>query len=1070
MTELQDLSSPRSPQRQALLRELARRRATQARIPRRRDSGPVPASYAQTRLWLVGALEQGASAYHVPLPLRFRGPLDTGALADSLSGIVRRHEALRTTLREDDSLGLLQVVESAEAVILPVTDLSGLVGREQGEAVQRQLTDEQTRPFDLASAPLLRARLLRLAQDDHLLLITVHHLGFDGWSVPLLHSELAGGYNARVRGETPQVPEPPLQYADYAVWQRQRLSGARLDELLSYWEERLAGVVPMELPTDRPMSDVTSTRGGTRSVRLSSALMSQLGEIARAESTSLFMTMSAVLGVLFSRHTGQQDLVFGTTSAGRDRSELQGLIGFFNNTLVLRADLSGAPTFRELLRRTRDALVADYAHSELPFDLLVDRLQPPRRGNRTPLFRVHFQVEESTGTLTGYEELPAYHALRAEGLVPEFVTAKFDLSFTVRAAEDGSVVDLVYSTDLFDDSTAERLLEQVRAVVAALVAEPDLSVAALPLPELPRGAAQESRESPRIRQPQQAAVLSAAGAEAITQVLEVWREVLGRDEIGLHVDFFDLGGNSFLATKVRRLLGGRVPMVELFRHRTILSLAAYLSGRSLADDTPERLLHQLTPAGRTPEVTLVCVPYAGGHAVAYEALAGELPARFALWAVGLPGHESGGPDVQLIPLAEATARIADEVQERISGPVVVYGHCAGASQAVDLARELEERGVAVRATYLGGSLTDPDAAANLTRVTDSEDDELYGHIRAIGGFDGPLDPTDLQHLLRALRHDMADATRFQMACHAQPPRRLRAPLHCVLGDADPATPDFATRYRGWQVFADSVSLDVLPGAGHYFIRDRAADLAAVIERRLFPASSADSRTPVVCLAHAGAGASFFHSWRELAGDRLELIPVELPGHEKRFAEDLCQSVGEAVEILLPEVLRAVGDRSEVVLFGHCLGGVIAYELAYRLATTTEVTVRHLVVSGAPGPLVPRERRAAGLPDDEFLARLEELAGYRHPALEDPETAELLLPILRADQEMYESYRRTSVEPLDLPVTALRGERDTLVDGEEIGQWQVTTTRELELAEFTGGHMYHTELAGQVLELMARGLS
>ena len=1051
------LLQPRSGNRQQLLLALVRRRTNSTAIRRaaRASTEPVLASPGQRGLWLVSQLEEGPSAYNVVLPVRYQGRLDVDALRASLAAVVRRHESLRTTFSEQDGQ-IWQHIAASEATELPVLDLGILDPDGRAEAVRARINQEQTAPFDLATGPLLRAGLLRLSATEHVLVLGLHHIVFDGWSVPILHRELAEGYNATVTGQLPRQPELPVQYPDYSAWVHQQLDDERCERLLGYWSKRLDGVEPMRLPTDRPVTDYISTRGATVSVTLPQPVTAGLDSLARGQGASRFMTLCALLGVLFADYTGQHDLIFGSTSAERHRAELQSLIGLFNNAFVVRSDLSGQPGFSRLLRRTRDAAIADYAHSGLPFDLLVQHLQPPRIGNRMPLFRVHFQVEERSGTLSSYEELPDYHGLFAHGLVPEFVTAKFDLNFTMRSAEGGTaVVDLVYSTDLFDAATAERIVRQLLLIAEAVVAEPDRDVHDLPVASLPRPAAVAEGSQ------QQVAAVSQSTVEFVT---DVWRQVLGRQDIDPAADFFDLGGSSFAAIKVRRLLGGKIPTVELFRHRTVLSLAAYLSNAT--DRTEDdRLLWLLSPAERVASVSLVCVPYAGGNATAYQSLADALPGRFALWAASLPGHESGGEQDELIGMAEATRRLADEVQRRVSGPVLVYGHCAGASLAVDLARELEERGVDLRATFLGASLTDPQARDNLGRVTDSSVDELYQYIRAIGGFDGPLEDTDRDHVIRALRHDMADATRFQMAAHDTAPRKLAAPVHCILGNADPATPAFETAYRGWEVFAESVSLDVLDGAGHYFVRDRAPELAVLIDART---GGGDQRIPVVCLGHTGAGASFFQPWQAELGDRLRLVPLELPGREKRFAEELCRTVADAVADLLPRVLEVAGERREVVLFGHCLGAMIAYELAERLSDAG-VAVRQLLLSGAPGPTVYRPARTAGLPDGEFLEQLEALAGFTHPALADPDMAELLLPILRADQEMYEAYRRIELTPRDLPIVTLRGATDTLVSAEDVSQWQLASTRPLRQFEFTGSHMYHAEDPNPLLRTMTEVL-
>jgi surfactin synthase thioesterase subunit len=1070
------LLQPRSEQRQALLLALVRQRTNSTSITRipRLASEPVPASPGQRGLWLVSQLEVGPSAYNVALPVLFRGHLDVDALRTSLAAIVRRHESLRTTFTERDG-EVLQVIAPSAATELPVLDVSDRDAGARAEAVRAQVAREQTVAFDLESGPLLRACLLRLADDEHVLVLGVHHIVFDGWSVQILHRELAEGYNALVRGQYPRPAELPVQYADYSAWVRKQLDADRLDRLLGYWSRRLDGIEPLRLPTDRPVSDFTSTRGATASVTLGEPVITGLDEIARSQGASRFMTLSALLGVLFADYTGQHDLVFGSTSAERQHADLQSMIGLLNNAFVVRSDLSGQPGFAQLLRRTRDAAIADYAHSGLPFDVLVEHLQPPRIGNRMPLFRVHFQVEERAGTLSSYEELPGYDGLSARGLVPEFITAKFDMNFTLRTGQDGTaIIDLVYSSDLFDGATAERIVRQLLRIAEAVVADPNRNVHDLPIEGLPRPAATATEQAAD----RQSSGVSPAAVELVT---EVWRQVLDRQDIDPQADFFDLGGTSFAAIKVRRLLGGKIPTVELFRHRTVHGLAAYLSNTTAQPD-PDRLLWLLSSPERTPSVSVVCVPYAGGNATAYQPLADALPSRFALWAASLPGHESGGVQDELIPMAEATRRLVAEVQQRVSGPVVVYGHCAGASLAVDLARELEDRGVDLRATYIGASLTDPDARQNLSRVTDSGVDELYQYIRAIGGFDGPLEDADRDHVIRALRHDMADATRFQMAAHDSAPRRLRAPLHCVLGNADPATPSFDTAYRGWEVFAESVSLDVLDGAGHYFVRDRAPELARIIDIRESGDAresgddigesredGGDARIPVICLGHTGAGASFFQTWQEQVGGDVRIVALELPGREKRFADELCRTVAEAVEDLFPRALEAAGPRREVVLFGHCLGAMIAYELTERLLAAG-VTVRQLLLSGAPGPTVYRESRTAGLPDQEFLRQLEALAGFSHPALEDPDMAELLLPILRADQEMYEAYRRTALEPRDVAIVTFRGAADTLVSADDVAQWQLASTRPLWQFEFEGGHMYHAEEPTGVLRVLTEVLS
>ncbi|MFF1745711.1 amino acid adenylation domain-containing protein [Streptomyces mirabilis] len=1068
-------SPARSPERARLLRALAERRSGRPGIRRRHLAGAlVPASYAQAGLWMVAELEQGASAYTVPLPVSLRGPLDTDALGAALSRVVARHEALRTTFTERDG-ELYQVIGAAARVPLPVRDLTGAAAAE----VSRRLVAAQAARFDLGAGPLLRAELLRLGPREHLLVLAVHHIACDGWSVPLLHAELADTYNSALRGVPSGLSPLPVQYADFASWQRDRLDAVERRRLSGYWRTRLDGA-GMTLPTDRPADPARAAEGELCRSTVPRPTVDRLDQIARGAGASRFMTVAALLGVVLARYTGQRDLLFGSTAAQREQPELRDLIGLFTNVFPVRADLSGNPTFRQLLSRTRQGLITDYAGSALPFGLLVDALRTERSGTRTPLIRVHVQFEEGDGESTAYQRLPAYDGLTAEGLVPELTAAKFDLNFMVRADAGAFVLDLVYARDLFDPATADRLAALYARVAEAVVECPDLGIEDLLLPEPPRPSARVSTAvsaaapastpvpldahapvSAPARAPEPEAVGEAtpgtsATSEKLERVRQVWREVLGTEDVHPHSDFFDLGGNSFAMLKVRRLLGGDVPLAELFRHRTAGALAAYLAEGTLP--STDQLLWPLTSDDSEADLTVIAIPYAGGAAIAYQPLADALPPRFRLWAAGLPGHE--GDDREFLEFGAAVSQLADEIQERVTGALVVYGHCAGASLAVAVARELEARGADLRAVHVGASLTDPDAEANLARVNDSSGEEFYTYIKAIGGFDGALDEADRHQVLAAVRHDMAGATRFQAAAHRTPEPRLRAPLYCVLGTADPVTPDPEHGHRGWSVFADTVRLELVEGGGHYFARDHAAELARVISAAS-PAVAA-SRLPVVCLPHTGAGASFFRPWQ--AGGAFEIIAPDLAGHDKRFGEPPHRTVAAAAADLLPRVLSALDGRDEAVLFGHCLGGTIAFELA-ELLLEHGVRLRHLIISGTPGPTVPRPRRTTGLPDREFLTRLEELAGYRHPALADPEMAALLLPVLRADQEMYEDYRRTSVTPLDVPVTVLRGEADALVSTADAARWQEATTLPLRSLETAGGHMYLADDSGPVLELV-----
>ncbi|MCP4658711.1 MAG: amino acid adenylation domain-containing protein, partial [bacterium] len=381
----------------AALRREQRLEAPPIRPPARRES--LPLSFAQQRLWFLDRLEPGSSLYNIPTALRLTGDLDQAALVRSLNAIVRRHEVLRTSFAETAD-GAVQVIRPVAELPLPVTDLERLGEPERGTEARRLARSEARRPFDLARGPVLRAALVRLAtgtpeRAEHLLLLTVHHIAFDGWSAGVFLDELSTLYRAFSGGREPALPELPVQYADFAVWQRQWLRGEVLERQLGYWREQLAGVPMLDLPTDRPRPAVQSFRGSSEPLRLPAELGRRLQELSSGHGTTLFMTLLAAFQALLGHTSGQTDLAVGTPIAGRTQAELEGLLGFFVNTLVLRADLSGwqipdQPTFRELLERTRETALGAYAHQDVPFESLVEALNPERDLSQNPLAQVLF--------------------------------------------------------------------------------------------------------------------------------------------------------------------------------------------------------------------------------------------------------------------------------------------------------------------------------------------------------------------------------------------------------------------------------------------------------------------------------------------------------------------------------------------------------------------------------------------------------------------------------------------------------------------------------------------------------
>ncbi|MEW5929830.1 MAG: amino acid adenylation domain-containing protein, partial [Gemmatimonadota bacterium] len=447
-------------------------------IPRRAGGGPAPLSFAQQRLWFIHRLEPESPAYNMPFPLRLRGRLDAAALRRALAEIVRRHETLRTTFVAEEGEPV-QRVRPAGPVRLPLADLSGLPPERAEAEALRLAREEALRPFDLERGPLLRAALLRLDGAEHAALFTLHHVVGDGWSMEVLVRELAALYAAFSRGEPSPLPELPVQYADFAVWQRAQLAGETLESQLRWWRERLAGAPPLlELPTDRPRSSAAGARGAHRPLVLPPGTVRALRGVAGREGATMFMTLLAAWQCLLARWSGQDDVVVGTPIAGRTRRELEPLIGFFVNTLVLRADLSGDPSFRALLGRVRDGVLGAFAHQELPFERLVEELAPERSLAHTPLFQALFAYRSAAGA-GGALRLPDLELAPLAGGGAE--VAKFDLDLTLEEAGEELAGGLAYRAELFEAATAERMLGHFRALVEAVAAHPERPVSAVEL-------------------------------------------------------------------------------------------------------------------------------------------------------------------------------------------------------------------------------------------------------------------------------------------------------------------------------------------------------------------------------------------------------------------------------------------------------------------------------------------------------------------------------------------------------------------------------------------------------------
>jgi amino acid adenylation domain-containing protein len=443
-------------------------------IPRA-DRHSAIVSFAQQRLWFLDQLEPNSASYNVPRAIKIEGLLDTDALSQTLNALVARHEPFRTRFASVDGT-VRQIIDDEAQIDLPVLDLRDLPADERDAKARQLSAKEAARPFNLAHGPVIRSRVLRLGEREHILLLTTHHIVSDAWSAGILFRELGELYDAFASGQPSTLAPLPIQYADFAEWQRQWLQGEVLEEQLAYWQQQLDGATStLNLPTDRPRPSQPTFRGEYKFRKLSEGVSQELAQLSKREGATLFMTLLAAFQTLLWRYTDQDDIVVGSPIAGRNRAETEGLIGFFINTLALRTSLAGDPTFRELLARVKEVAVGAYAHQDLPFEKLVEELQPERDLRRNPLFQVMFQFQNTARSLLKLQDLTL------TSLDVSTKTSKFDL--TLAALEEAGRLSLVmeYSTDLFDGQTIERMLHHYATLLEGIVINPDARIASLPL-------------------------------------------------------------------------------------------------------------------------------------------------------------------------------------------------------------------------------------------------------------------------------------------------------------------------------------------------------------------------------------------------------------------------------------------------------------------------------------------------------------------------------------------------------------------------------------------------------------
>lgn len=442
-------------------------------IPRRKDNNLIPLSFAQQRLWFIDQLDPNTPAYNMPAPVRFTGPMNIPVLERSLQEIVRRHEALRTTFEAIDGQPV-QVI--APELKLPITliDLRSLPENERMAEARRHASEDGMKPFDLRNGPLLRVTLLRLADEDLAILLTMHHIITDGWSIGVFFRELRVLYQAYSAGLSSPLPDLTIHYPDYAVWQRQGLRNGVLERQLAYWKKQLYGAPALlELPMSRPRPAVQSSVGRLIPLVIPKSLTASLRELSKREGVTLFMNLAAAFKALLHCYTESLDIVVGSNVANRSHQRTEDLIGFFINQLVLRTDLSGNPAFRELLVRVRDVALGAYANQDVPFEKVVDALKPERSLARQPLFQFKIDLQNAP--------VSSLH-------LPGFTLSPLDIVITVTHTDvtlsmldSGDVITgfIQYSTDLFDHSTIKRMLDHFQMILTRVVAEPEVQLSTL---------------------------------------------------------------------------------------------------------------------------------------------------------------------------------------------------------------------------------------------------------------------------------------------------------------------------------------------------------------------------------------------------------------------------------------------------------------------------------------------------------------------------------------------------------------------------------------------------------------
>ncbi|HLJ09884.1 MAG TPA: amino acid adenylation domain-containing protein [Planctomycetaceae bacterium] len=642
-----------------------------------------PVSPAEERMWFLHLLAGEKAAYNITLAMRLRGSLDTRSLGLALHAAVGRHAALRTRFVEVDGRPV-RIVDSPDTTRPPleIEDLSELAATERQSECERQMAIAARHEFDLSGGPLLRARLFRLDEREHALMMTFHHIICDEWSLRLLVDEISEDYARQAGGSPRDNQVAATRRTEDSAPRAAQVGEQDIERQLAYWRRQLGGApLLLKMPTDRPRPALQSYRGKLHSFSISPQAVEGLRRLARSEGATMFMAALAVFKALLARYSRQDDVVVGTPVAKRDRPETQALVGLFLNTLALRTNLAGGPTFRELLQRVRAAVVGGIANQHVPFEQVVKEIRPARSLGHAPLFQAMFvMLNDGLPTLC----LPGIEALARR---VDNGTAKFDLLMTLADSGSSCEARLEYNTDLFDDATATRLARDYAALLSAAVSAPDTSLTLAALPDAPQGSLDSQSLPVHIKdQPDRQRQNAAADGAVETQLCEMWCALLGRSQVGIHEDFFELGGDSLLAarmlSRIEAAFGVRLPLATLFQSSTIRRLADHVRGRSAE---PAPCVVEIQPRGlRLPLFVLHSL---SGDLLFWRNVLRHLPPDQPVY--GLQPPRRGGVPEDFERLDDMAARyIRDIIRHQPQGPYALAGYSFGGRIAFEIARQL----------------------------------------------------------------------------------------------------------------------------------------------------------------------------------------------------------------------------------------------------------------------------------------------------------------------------------------------------------------------------------------------